>query len=102
MDRTSAVQSNSKAIGDKDFIQKKVPANKKYSNVSSKLGGKTGTSAKDVNVVSDQLVAKRKGEKYKRIKCSTLAKLLSESEYEESIYNLNEGASGMGNDAMSY
>ena len=30
---------------------------------------------KDVNIVSDQLVAKRKDEKYKRIKCSTLAKL---------------------------
>jgi len=53
MDRTSAVQSNSKPIGDKNFIQKKVPVNKKYANVSSKLGGKTGTSAKDVNVVSD-------------------------------------------------
>jgi hypothetical protein len=79
-----------------------VPVNKKYANVSSKLGGKTGTSAKDVNIVSDQLVAKRKGEKYKRIKCSTLAKLLSENQYEESIYNLNDAASGMGNDAMSY
>jgi len=48
------------------------------------------------------LVAKRKDEKYKRIKCSTLAKLLSETQYEESIYNLNDAASGMGNDAMSY
>ena len=35
------------------------------------------------------MVAKRKSEKYKRIKCSTLAKLLSEMQYEESIYNLN-------------
>ena len=34
-------------------------------------------------------MAKRKSEKYKRIKCSTLAKLLSEMQYEESIYNLN-------------
>ena len=48
-----------------------------------------GKSAKDVSVISDQLVAKRKSEKYKRIKCSTLAKLLSEMQYEESIYNLN-------------
>ena len=47
-------------------------------------------SAKDVNIVSDQLVAKRKDERYKRIKCSTLAKLLSENQYEESIYNLND------------
>ena len=47
-------------------------------------------SAKDVNIVSDQLVAKRKNEKYKRIKPSTLAKLMSETQYEESIYNLND------------
>ena len=62
---------------------------------------KTGISAKDVNIVSDQLVAKRKNEKYKRIKASTLAKLMSETHYEESIYNLNDQSSGMG-DAMSY
>lgn len=102
MDRTSAVQSNSRPIGDKNYIQKKVPVNKKYNNVSSKLSGKTGMSAKDVNIVSDQLVAKRKDEKYKRIKCSTLAKLLSETQYEESIYNLNDQNSAVGNDAMSY
>jgi hypothetical protein len=35
-------------------------------------------------------LAKRKGEKHKRIKCSTLAKLMTENNYEESIYNLNE------------
>lgn len=34
-------------------------------------------------------MAKRKNEKFKRIKASTLAKLLSEQEFEESIYNLN-------------
>ena len=45
--------------------------------------------------IGDQLVAKRKGEKHKRIKCSTLAKLMSESNYEESIYNLNENMSQM-------
>lgn len=63
--------------------------NAKYSGVKSKLTGQTGKTAKDVSVISDQLVAKRKSEKYKRIKCSTLAKLLSEMQYEESIYNLN-------------
>ena len=84
------------------FIQKKVPVTNKYANVQSKLGGKTGATAKDVNIVSDQLVAKRKGEKYKRIKCSTLAKLMNEYQYEESIYNLNDANSGVGGDAMSY
>ena len=47
-------------------------------------------------------MAKRKGEKYKRIKCSTLAKLMNEYQYEESIYNLNDAGSGVGGDAMSY
>ena len=40
-------------------------------------------------------MAKRKGEKHKRIKCSTLAKLMAENNYEESIYNLNENMSQM-------
>lgn len=39
-------------------------------------------------LIGDQLVAKRKGEKFKRIKCSTLAKLLQENVAEESVYNL--------------
>ena len=34
------------------------------------------------------MVAKRKSEKFKRIKCSTLAKLLQENLVEESIYNI--------------
>ena len=35
------------------YIQKKVPASKKYGAVQSKLTGSTGKSAKDVNIVSD-------------------------------------------------
>ncbi len=38
----------------------------------------------------DQLLAKRKDERFKRIKCSTLAKLLTEQNFEESIYNINK------------
>ena len=44
----------------------------------------------------DNLVANRKGEKHKRIKCSTVAKLMQEITYEESIYNLNDNMSAMG------
>lgn len=40
-------------------------------------------------LVGDNLLAKRKNEKFKRIKCSTLAKMLQENNTEESIYNLN-------------
>ena len=46
--------------------------------------------------IGDNLLAKRKGEKHKRIKCSTLARLMTEQNYEESIYNLNEAGSQMG------
>ena len=40
-------------------------------------------------VIGDQLIAKRRNERFKRIKCSTLARLLRESLAEESIYQLN-------------
>ena len=44
-------------------------------------------------LIGDNLMAKRKGEKHKRIKCSTLAKLMTEYAQDESIYNLNDQAS---------
>jgi len=34
----------SKAIGDQNYIQKKVPVSKKYGSVQSKLTGKTGST----------------------------------------------------------
>ena len=79
------------------MLDTKVPKNPKYQNVKSNIN--TGKSAKDVEIISkflclqglgDMLLAKRKNEKFKRIKCSTLAKLLSEITVEESIYNLNK------------
>lgn len=45
---------------------------------------------KHVVVVSDQLIAKRRSEKFKRVKTSTLAKLLGQQHVEESIYQLNK------------
>ena len=43
----------------------------------------------------DKLVTKRKDEKFKRIKCSTLAKLLAElNPTKESIYSLGDGEEG--------
>lgn len=47
-----------------------------------------GKTVKDVQVVSDQLVAKRKGENFGRIKPSTIAKFLCESNNEESVFGL--------------
>ena len=40
------------------------------------------------------MIAKRRGERFKRIKCSTLARLLRESLAEESIYSLGRDGSG--------
>lgn len=45
-------------------------------------------------------MAKRKGEKHKRIKCSTVARLMTEINNEESIFNLHENGSLVG-DQMS-
>ena len=72
--------------GKKNYLDKKVPQSNKYSGVKSSLN--TGKTVKDMEIMSDQLVSKRKFEGFKRLKCSTLAKLLSEQTFTESIYNL--------------
>jgi len=51
-------------------------------------------------LIGDQQIAKRRGEKFKRIKCSTLAKLLKESLAEESIYSLQNAAAAGAAGAM--
>lgn len=92
------------------ILDKKVKKNPKYEGVKSVVA--TGKTMKDVeimskssldfrkmtvydqfcflrsNVLGDQMVAKRKNEKFKRIKCSTLAKLLQENNNDESVYQL--------------
>ena len=74
--------------GKKGYLNKKVKSNGKYEHVKSKL--KSGKTVKDIEVISDQLVAKRKFENFKRIKGSTLEKLLNEQSAltAESIYDL--------------
>ncbi len=81
-------------FGKKGFLNKKVKTNGKYDHVKSKL--KSGKTVKDVEVISDQLVVKRKFENFKRIKGSTLQKLLNEQSAmtAESIYDLGEGNPG--------
>lgn len=45
-----------------------------------------------ISCTGDQLIAKRRAEKFKRIKCSTLANLLRQNaNVEESIYQLGQG-----------
>lgn len=47
-----------------------------------------GKNMKDVEIISDKLVAKRKGENFARIKGSTLAKFLEETSTSESVFGL--------------
>ena len=72
--------------GNKATIEKKIKNNPKYQDVKSQIDH--GKSMKDVQVVSDNLVAKRKGEHFGRIKATTLAKFLNETNNEESVFNL--------------
>lgn len=48
----------------------------------------TGKTIKDVKFLSDPYLSKRKNELFKRIKSSTLVKLIGENKNTESIYNL--------------
>ena len=84
--------------GKKGFMNKKVKTNPKYGHVKSKM--KSGKTVKDVEVISDKLVAKRKFENFKRVKGSTMEKLLREqtSINSESIYALG-GGDGDGEEA---
>ena len=76
-------------VGDKDILNKKI-VNTKYGHIKHNVD--TGKTMKHVSTISDQLLAKRKNEKFKRVKCSTLARLVRESGENnvESIYDLNK------------
>jgi hypothetical protein len=57
------------------MINKKLRTNPKYAEVKSVVSH--GKTMKDVQIISDNLVAKRKGEHFARIRAATLAKLLN-------------------------
>lgn len=72
--------------GNKSLMEKKVISNTKYSHISQVVN--TGKTIKDVHFVSDQLVSKRKSECFKRVKGSTIVKLVNQNHQTESIYNM--------------
>jgi len=78
-----------------------VPTNPKYSHVKSVVS--TGKTSKDIEIISDNLIAKRKGENFGRIKATTLARLLTDVAHDpESIFGLIEGDENKeNNDAVS-
>jgi hypothetical protein len=67
-------------------MTKKPPSSTKYKDVSKTID--TGKTINDVQILSDSFVTKRRTELFKRIKASTVVKLLEENNNQESIYNL--------------
>jgi hypothetical protein len=67
-------------------MNKKPTTNNKFKSVSKMVN--TGKTINDVEVLSDKYVSKRKSELFKRIKISTVVKLIEENNNTESIYNL--------------
>ena len=57
----------------------KVPKNKKFDHIKTTLN--TGSTVKNIEYLSDKYIAKKKSEPYKRLKGSTLIKLLQVNSY---------------------
>jgi hypothetical protein len=55
---------------------RRLKKNPKYNKVKSKLKGKTGKTVGNYEVISNHHIVKRQGEKFRRIKGSTVTKLL--------------------------
>ncbi len=55
---------------------KRTKKNPRYAKVKGRLHNKTGKTIKDYKVISNKHIVKRKGEKFYRIKPSTVSKLL--------------------------
>lgn len=87
-DRLADKRTIAEKFGDKTGMDKKIKTNPKYKNVEKVID--TGSTIKDVKFQSDQLVSKRKSEMFKRVKGSTIIKLLNaaKSSQTESIYNV--------------
>jgi hypothetical protein len=75
-------------------MDKKAVTSLKYKEVTNVVD--TGKTIKDVQVISDQFISKKKTELFKRIKATTIIKLLEENNNTESIYNLAEDEDDMG------
>lgn len=57
-------------------IDVRVPVNPKYSNIQTKTN--TGKTAAQVAILSNQHVARKRGETFRRVKPSTVIKLIEE------------------------
>jgi len=66
------------------FLEKKIPANPRYAKIGSVID--TGAKVKEEIVLSDKLIARRRGELFSRITVDGLADLLSPDTHQESVY----------------
>ncbi len=73
-------------------MTKKTTESKKFANVAKQID--TGRTIRDVQFLSDQFVTKRKTEMFKRVKGSTIVKLIGGNKSTESIYNLVDEYNG--------
>ncbi|CAK9084620.1 unnamed protein product [Durusdinium trenchii] len=80
-------------------LEKKVPESKKYAHIGSSID--TGASAKKEKLHSANVTAKRKDEIFKRIRPSTLVRLLQEREVSESVYAMGPGTVERGDGCSS-
>ncbi|CAD8186701.1 unnamed protein product [Paramecium pentaurelia] len=67
-------------------LDKKVPKNKQYDHIKQTFN--TGPTVRDIEVVSNAKIAKKRSELFKRIKCSTVFNYINENTEQETIYKL--------------
>ena len=91
MDKISDKRTIAQKFGDKTIQEKKLKENPKYKQISKVVD--TGSTIKNTQFMSDQLISKRKSELFKRVKGSTIIKLIKSAKENqtESIYNLGNG-----------
>ena len=90
MDKISDKRTIAQKFGDKTIQEKKLKENPKYKQISKVVD--TGSTIKNSQFMSDQLISKRKSELFKRVKGSTIIKLIkaAKESQTESIYNLGQ------------
>ena len=95
MDKLSDKRTIAQKFGDKGNQDKKLKENPKYKQISKVVD--TGATIKNNQFMSDQLISKRKSELFKRVKGSTIIKLIKSAKEKqtESIYNLGNGDPNM-------
>jgi len=88
MDKISDKRTIAQKYGDKGVQDRKLKENPKYKQITKVID--TGNTINNKQFMSDQLISKRKSEMFKRVKGSTIIKLIkaAQANQTESIYNL--------------